>query len=357
MSFDKVKLYFMSGTGNSYKVAAWIAEVAAQSAIETAIQPMDEVEGVVNEKGDLIILTYPTHGFTAPWQVMKFAACLPAGKGGNAAVFPTRAGTRIKGLSLPGMEGTAAYLIALLLWVKGYSIRAIAAIDMPSNWTAAHWGLSPSNVEVIVTAAKLKVQRLSTAILTGRQCFRGFIPLAIGIWLLPVSFMYLIMAQFMLAKTFFASHQCTGCGLCSKMCPRNAIQMAGEQARPYWKYTCDSCMRCMNFCPQHAIEASPIYLILFFYITSVPVAEYVLNWGATAILPKVVLSPVATFLQYAYSLLAVFLAYLLLHSFTNRRVLAFINAKLSHTYYMRRYRAPRVSLKDITGNSLKINKE
>ena len=112
----------MTGTGNSYKIAKWFLE--SSDAVNSEIYQIKENQSDICLNGsDLVVLSYPTHGFTAPWLMMKHIFRLPKGNAVHAVVLPTRAGTRMFGWSLPGMEGTAGYLIATLLWYRGYTVQ------------------------------------------------------------------------------------------------------------------------------------------------------------------------------------------------------------------------------------------
>ncbi len=141
--YKKSTIYYFTGTGNSYRVASWMGETATTQGINSCVasisgaRPAEEIE---NGSENLLGLVFPTHGFTAPWHVIHFALRLPRRRGTHAFVTPTRAGTKIIGF-LPGMEGTAGYLIALILLLKGYILQGVQAVDMPSNWMALHWGL------------------------------------------------------------------------------------------------------------------------------------------------------------------------------------------------------------------------
>ena len=333
----------MTGTGNSYKVAKWFLE-SASTARSDLYQIKDNQSDVSIKNSDLLVFSYPTHGFTAPYLIMKHIFRLPKGNAVHAVVLPTRAGTRMFGWSLPGMEGTAGYLIALLLWCRGYTIKGVVAIDMPSNWTAVHWGLNAENVQVISENGEIKVKKIAHQIVTGHSVYKGFIPLVIGIVLSRISLMYLILAQLILSKLFFASNQCNGCRLCQKICPKQAIIMIGN--KPYWKYSCDSCMACMNYCPQTAIQVSPFPVFLFSYILSLPVTNWITNMIGDRIMTGS--SEIIVFaIQYLYTLSSVALVYLVLHHLLRLKPIAALLTKLSHTQYFRRYQARGVSLKDI----------
>ncbi|HWR42201.1 EFR1 family ferrodoxin [Sporomusa sp.] len=286
------------------------------------------------------MLSYPTHGFTAPWLMIKHIFRLPQSNGVHAVLLPTRAGTRMFGVSL----GTAGYLIALLLWLRGYKVKGISAIDMPSNWTAVHWGLSDENIRAISVKAEANVKKIAHKIVSGHSFYNGFIPLLIGLLLSRISLMYLIIAQLVLSKLFFASNTCNGCGLCQQICPKQSIEMVGN--KPHWAYSCDSCMACMNYCPQKSIQVSPVTVFLFSYVLSLPVT----NWIASTLGYEIMTSAPGIILfviQYIYTLISVALVCWILHHILRIKPIAALLAGMSHTKYFRRYKAPGVSLKDI----------
>jgi NAD-dependent dihydropyrimidine dehydrogenase PreA subunit len=332
----------MTGTGNSYMVSKWFLESVAK--VKSELQQVRENHsGIGIGNSDLLVFSYPTHGFTAPWLMLKQIFRLPAGNGVHAVVLPTRAGTRMLGVLLPGMEGTAGYLIALLLWVRGYRVKGVSAIDMPSNWTAVHWGLSDENARLIASKGEVKVKKIAHEILSGHSVYNGFVPLLIGILLSRISLMYLIIAQLILSKLFFASDQCNGCSLCQRICPKQSIKMVSN--KPYWTYSCDSCMACMNYCPQKAIQVSPFVIFLFAYVLSLPIA----TWITATVGYSLVAGPgiIQWAAQYAYTLISVALIYWLLHYVLRYKPIAAMLAWLSHTKYFRRYHAQGVSLNDI----------
>jgi Pyruvate/2-oxoacid:ferredoxin oxidoreductase delta subunit len=328
-----------------------MAETFKDKGINTKLFQITKCYGEADygENGkDLVGLVYPTHGFTAPWQVIRHTLRLPRGKGRPAFVVATRAGTRIASLSFPGLEGTAGYLVALLLMLKGYIIRGVMGLDMPSNWMSLHWGLNPANSRFIIERAKIKTDFFVERIWEGNRVFRGIFSVFLGLLLSPFSLAYLVIGRFFLAKLFFASENCTGCGICAESCPLEAIKMRGsKKPRPYWTFSCESCMRCMGYCPNKAVEASHSLAVFFYFLTMLPVSYYVLNE-----LNK--LMPVGqdhfllnSLIDYCGTLLIIFAVYFLFYWLIKIPLLnkLFTYTTLTHLY--RRYHEPDTRLKDI----------
>ncbi len=56
----------------------------------------------------------------------------------------------------------------------------------------------------------------------------------------------------MIDRSYHADENCTGCGICSKVCPVHNITMADH--KPAWQHHCENCLACINWCPQKAIH-------------------------------------------------------------------------------------------------------
>jgi len=74
---------------------------------------------------------------------------------------------------IPGFEGTAAYLIAFILMLKGYNVRGVMSLDMPANMISVHSGLNEEDSRIIINQAKEKVDSFINSILNGDKEFSG----------------------------------------------------------------------------------------------------------------------------------------------------------------------------------------
>jgi len=338
-------IYFYSGTGNSFRVAEWMAEIIQESGNSVQIIPFNRANPVEEISQDTLLgITTPTHGFTAPWSMIQFTLRFPRGTGQLLFVAATRAGIRVLNFTMPGMMGSAAYLLALILTLKGYQVKGVRGLDMPSNWLALHPGLPPEHVETISHETEKTTKQWMSEILSGKTSLHGWLELALGILLFPLSMGYLVMGRLFLSKLFFASENCTGCGQCAVNCPVKAIKI--KKGKPYWTFSCESCMRCMGYCPTQAIEASHPLAVFVFWIITLPAAM----WGQQQLAQE--LSRASSMqakwwslpVEYAFKLAVIAALYEIFQQLARNRFLNRLFSLATLTHYYRRYHQPAVHL-------------
>lgn len=264
-------LYFFTGTGNALTAARIVADQLAGLMYNVRLWQVHRVSPVaLNTDTDLCGFLYPTHGFAPAPAMLSFLWRLPRTKKRMPAfLLNTRAGMLFFGLHFPGLSGMALLLPLLILFVKGYSVRGVLPLDMPSNWLSVHPPVSPTRAQKIRERCEPKVRSFARRIASGRLSFwRLLRDLPVDLSVFPISLLYALVGRFFLAKTFIHTDACNGCRLCIKSCPAQAIQDRGGY--PYWTLHCESCMRCLNVCPQRAVQSSHLLfsIVLIWSIVS-----------------------------------------------------------------------------------------
>jgi Pyruvate/2-oxoacid:ferredoxin oxidoreductase delta subunit len=249
-------MYYFSGTGNAKNCSQWIINAARDAGMETELVNITQKPGPLAlrqpGKGTLIGFCSPTHGFNYPLVMRKFIRQFPRSQGADVILLNTRAGWRIFNLILPGLSGIALHFAALVLSLKGYRIRGLMPVDLPSNWLSLHPAMREKGTRKIYANQETRVQAFTRKVLAGKTSFRTLRDILQDIAISPIAILYNVIGRFFIAKSFYADRSCRDCGLCIKRCPVKAIKIV--DGRMFWKFNCESCMKCMNICPVAAIQ-------------------------------------------------------------------------------------------------------
>lgn len=339
--YSTLFVYYFSGTGNAQNVAQWVSAIASKKDMQTRlvdISKLTTADIVLPSNGALVVFVSPIHGFNYPPVMLRFIARFPKGKN-KVILMSTRAGMLIGKWVTPGLTGVAFYLSGLILTLKGYSIRGMCAIDLPSNWIFLHPGLNHRTVLYLHQRMKQRVERYAHSFLAGKKCFPALKELIQDIIIAPLAVGYYFMGRYVFSKTYLASVACDNCGLCIRQCPVKAIISVNN--RLFWTLKCESCMRCVGNCPKKAIETvhgfitvcafvfDALFLALFYrfylhFFAHMP--DLLIKWVLESVLFLILLVP----------------AYWLMHFFARYRWFNQLIAYTSLTYYRfwgRRYKA------------------
>lgn len=346
--FDKLIIYYFTGTGNALAVANWISEISAIKKIQVEIKKI--TPSLLADKKDfagntLIGFCYPTHGFNAPPVVIDFILRFP--KGTNPVfLLNTRAGMKISKLFMPGLSGLAQLFPAIILKLKGFKISGLQPMDLPSNWISIHPGLRQKVVDSIFQRCERITKRFADKILSGKHIYKGLISLPVDLLISPISVAYIFLGRFALAKTFVADSSCNGCSLCEKECPVHAILM--KSSRPFWTRKCESCMHCMNSCPRQSIQTPHLFVAviwwLVFFVLPLFIVKEMLQLNPDEARFYNLIFDVVTILT---GFPIIFFSYYILHFLMKYR---FFNILIEYTSltrfkFWRRYSAPKKYIK------------
>jgi ferredoxin len=282
VAFQKLVIYYFSGTGNSRNVAWWLADEASKAGIVSHLVNITHAERLNIDPPDqeaLVVFVSPIHGFNYPPVMLNFIIRFPRGKN-PVVLMNTRAGMLIGKWVTPGLTGIAFLLTALVLRLKGYSIRGMRPVDLPSNWISIHPGLNARTVQFLHEKNRERVNVFSKQIFDGKRSFSALREIIQDVLVAPIAVMYYFVGRFVLAKTYYASGDCDNCGICIKGCPVKAIKLVDN--RPFWTFNCESCMKCMGNCPKKAIETAHGFIIgtgiFFSSFIMILIYKYIEQW-------------------------------------------------------------------------------
>ncbi len=363
MAYKDIVLYVMSGTGNTYRVAQWMKELAEARSVPTEVMMIDDMTQANRQerrKNRLFGIMFPAHGLMAPWSMIKFLFRMSSGKGSPAVIVSTRGGIKLGRFIIPGAVGIGNFMAAIILLLKGYRIKGLFSLDMPANMINLHWGMNSKNVESILIRARKKIEPVMVRLLEGRRVFfignnlweLGWSVLLF--WIVPLfPILYLLIGKLFMAKLMFSDNRCNGCGLCATSCPNQGIvmkQIRGKM-RPFWTCHCEACMRCMGFCKKEAIQAGHSWGVLLYYITSVPVITFFINrTGLLFPLPVIEGFWLRQLINIIYIIPAIITSYSIFWLLIQIPVINALFAYTTLTRYFRRYHEPGTRLNDLSND-------
>ncbi|MDD3920112.1 MAG: EFR1 family ferrodoxin, partial [Eubacteriales bacterium] len=228
------RIYYFSGTGNSYRAAKRIAEALGDTRlISMASDPKD-----VSAKNSEVI------GFVCP--IYHWSVCAPI------QAF-------LKALEV----NPNAYIFAVTtpVAINGYAFSTIDRI-LKEKGARLHYGrilYSVANLCIVYTPfpkAKRKVPKMEQK-LNGicqeiaAKKERAYPKAALITKLLyPAVMPKYLPLQPVVDLGFTVSSKCVSCGICAKVCPQHNIKLV--DGKPTFLHNCCSCMACVSWCPQQA---------------------------------------------------------------------------------------------------------
>jgi ferredoxin len=233
----KTKLYVYTGTGNSL----WIARQLALELKGATLEFMPCLSTDFMVEADRVGIIFPVHIWGLPRRVIQFISHLQVKPETYFFALAVNAGQVAASLlQMKKLMSTRQFSLAL-----GYSVV------MPTNYIP--WG-GPGPMDAqqrLFSEAQEKVKTIAGPILQCEQkeVDRGpFWQNILFSWFYRMSFRQVSKMD----KKFWVDDKCNSCGICSKVCPANNIEMVNE--KPAWLHRCEQCFACIQWCPQEAIQ-------------------------------------------------------------------------------------------------------
>jgi ferredoxin/flavodoxin len=228
-------VFYFSGTGNCLKVAKTIIKELGDGEIVSMAKPG---KYSLIKQYDTIGFVYPTYFWGLPGKVIEFIENLNLDNNKNTYYYSIA--------TYGGSAGNAIYqLHELLLNRHGVKINLGKGLRMFSNYVVIYDmskkvdEIAKESNEKLVPIINLIKMRKNNSINKLTKVFnfinKGFRQKVAD-----------------MDRDFTVNDNCTGCGICRKVCPARNIEMINN--KPRYNHHCEQCVACIQFCPQRAIN-------------------------------------------------------------------------------------------------------
>ncbi len=232
-------IYFFSATGNSYEVAREISGKLDDGAMLKSLVPL-AAHGAVCSEGT-VGLVFPVYDWNIPSGVREFLTRLDVTHA--EYFFAVATCNYLPGCSLDTVKN--------ILAEKGRKLNAGFVVRMPGTFLPMCGANSPGT-----QARKLRRKSRKTDMIV--QIVRNRLdekiehsPIGIDRLLGPgmAKNMDLFPEK---DRNFITEPECSGCGICAKVCPFRNIEMLN--GRPEWLHKCRQCFACIHLCSKSCIQ-------------------------------------------------------------------------------------------------------
>jgi len=235
-------ILWFSGTGNSAYVAR---ELAHQLDCEARFIPRTDASSITPEagvKGPPLIFVFPVYSWGVPPIVLEFICSMPRGEG-----------RQIYCLMTCGDEtGLAPRMFRRHAGLRGWRVAGIWSVIMPNTYVFLP-GFdvdSPQVEERKLTAVDSRIYEISQAI---RKSHQGDDYISGSLAWFKTALIYPLFKRWGIIRSgWWHTAECTGCGICAKVCPVQNIKIM--DGKPIYSDRCTSCLSCYHHCPQRAIR-------------------------------------------------------------------------------------------------------
>lgn len=231
-------IYFFSGTGNSLKVAKDLNEQLEDSKL---VQISKKNLSITNDtSSDKIGFVYPVYFGGIPAMVKEFIENLQVNE--DTYIFAVA--------TFGGGAGISFNQIDSILNKKGASLSGSFKVAMPGNYQVMYSPFPEEKQVECFKDANEQILKIASSVKTNETNKSNKVG---GIKKAVIGLLYnTFFKPSDKDKNFWTTEKCDGCGICSRVCPANNIDMI--DGKPQWKHQCETCVACMQWCPQKSIQ-------------------------------------------------------------------------------------------------------
>ncbi|MDR0530593.1 MAG: EFR1 family ferrodoxin [Oscillospiraceae bacterium] len=241
---EKNVIFWFSGTGNSLKAAKDIAAVLGDTELVNMAAKPDQFfcQAFLSRKAERIGFVYPCYAGGIPKAVVRFVEQLNLNSDSAGYVFQL--------VTCNENGGNCGVQMKRLLATKAVDLSYSKWVSTVGNYIVLYQ--LEKHIDESLRAADEKTRAIAADIQVKKSGeIRGpVLPLRafFGVF-------YAIGNHYMNTKPrqFTVTDDCTGCGLCAKLCPAGNIAM--REGSPTFEHSaCAQCMACIQWCPRQAVN-------------------------------------------------------------------------------------------------------
>jgi len=228
-------IFYFTGTGNSKYIAEKIAAGTNDRVADVADCVRSAHYSFELNDGESIGFVVPVYFFGIPMIVAEFLQKLKASASYSYAVLNC-------GETIGNAEGMLQRI---------FPVKAVFGVVAVNNYNPIYQMASPAQAKQQLQNTTHELDAIILQINNRRtgnfNKIQGPLPALATFALYP---MYKHGRK---TRKFTVNSNCTGCGLCERICPRRAIVL--QNGKPAWVIPqCELCLGCLNRCPAQAIN-------------------------------------------------------------------------------------------------------
>lgn len=231
-------IFYFTGTGNSLVVARDIADQMGNTKLLSIADAIKEE--AIDLSYERIGFVFPVYYSSIPSIVERFIKRLHFKE--NQYIFSV--------VTLGGVSEMALWQLSHCIKEQNGLLSSGFKILMPGNYIIKYGAYRSIIQRKLIKREKRRVRVISMVIMEKRKVHiprRDLLSMASSETLIKM-----ISEIGKNAQNFHINSQCTGCGICERLCPTDNVKL--EHGRPKWGIDCEACMACIQWCPTQAIE-------------------------------------------------------------------------------------------------------